>query len=97
MAGIRVTPEQLESVSSQLTNASSSIESTLSQVKGQVTSIADVWEGTASVEFQTLMVKWNQDAQGLHEVLTQIAVNLTKAAEAYRQADSGIARGFTVS
>jgi WXG100 family type VII secretion target len=93
---IAVTPEQLEGTSSQLNNAASNIESTLSQVKAQVESIAGVWQGAAAMEFQNLLTQWNTDAQDLHAVLTQIAVNLNKAAEAYRQADSGIAQGFSV-
>jgi WXG100 family type VII secretion target len=93
---IRVTPEQLEGTSSQLTNAASNIESTLSQVKAQVESIAGVWQGAAAMEFQNLMTQWNTDAQDLHAVLTQIAQNMIKAADAYRQADTGIAKGFSI-
>jgi WXG100 family type VII secretion target len=94
---ISIPPEQLESVSAQLSNAASTFESTLGQVRSQVEAVSGVWQGMASSEFQNLMAKWNQDVQDLHEVLTQIAMNLTKTAETFRQADTGSAKGFTIS
>ncbi len=95
-SNIAVTPEQLESVSAQLSNAASTIESTLSQVKAQVESVAGAWQGVAATDFQNLMTQWNQDSMGLHQVLTQISQNLIKAAQAYAEADQGISKGFAI-
>ena len=54
MPNIAVTPEQLQSVASQLNAGAANIESTLSQLASQVAPLQSEWQGVAQARFQEL-------------------------------------------
>lgn len=91
---IRVTPDQLQSVSSQLTNGAASIESTLQTLKSQVAPLGSEWASAAQVQFMELWQQWQNDGMGLFNALTEIAQLMNQAAERYRETDAANASGF---
>jgi WXG100 family type VII secretion target len=94
MPGIRVTPEQLQSVSSQLSSGAASIEETLSQLAAQVAPLGSDWAGVAQARFEALWAEWQRSAQGIHEALTGVAQLTNQAAANYADTEQAIASSF---
>lgn len=92
--GITVTPEQLQSISAQLTTGESDIESILSQLAGAVAPLGSTWVGAAQAQFEELWAQWQKDAAGLQQALSGIAQLTARAAQAYEQTESSIASSF---
>ena len=91
MAFIKVTSDQLQDLSGQVSSGSGSIQDTLSRLKGQIAPLASDWEGAASAQFQTLWTDWQNSAAGLQQALDGISKLLMAAAEAYAGAEQQIA------
>jgi WXG100 family type VII secretion target len=96
MTAIRVTPEQLRSVSSQLNNGASTIQSTLSQLAGQVAPLGSDWAGIAQARFHALWEEWQRSAAGIQEALTGISQLTAQAAAHYDETEQAIASSFGV-
>lgn len=95
MAGIiRVTPEQLLQVSSQLTSGASNIEATLRQLASNTQPLGSDWAGVAQARFLELWAQWQRDAASLNNALTEISRLMTQAANQYESTDSQIAGTF---
>lgn len=94
MAGIQVTPEQLSTVSTQLTNGAQTIDGTLAQLAGQVAPLGSEWQGVAQQRFEQLWAEWQKSAKGLHEALTGIAQLTQQASHSYASTEQGIAQSF---
>jgi WXG100 family type VII secretion target len=88
---IKVTPEELESWSSQLAKGSAEIESQLSALRGAITPAAEEWIGQGSRQFQALWEEWAQSAANLKEALDGISQMLAHAAQSYAQSDIDVA------
>jgi WXG100 family type VII secretion target len=73
MPNIAVTPEQLQSVASQLNAGAANIESTLSQLASQVAPLQSEWQGVAQARFQELWAEWQRSSRGIQAQLTQSA------------------------
>jgi WXG100 family type VII secretion target len=93
--GIRVTPEQLQRVSSQLQAGAAGIEDTLRQLAAGVAPLGSDWAGVAQARFQELWGEWQRSAAGLHQALTGIAGLTARAAASYASTEEGIATSFT--
>jgi len=91
---IRVTPEQLQSVSAQLNSGSANIESTLSQLASQVAPLGSDWAGVAQARFHELWAEWQRSANGLHEALTGISQLMAQASANYQDTEQSIASSF---
>lgn len=97
MAGlIRVTPEQLQQVSGQLTSGASSIEATNSQLRSQVAPLGSDWAGQAQARFQQLWEQWERSARQLNEALNGIAQLTNQAGAAYADNEAAVASSFNV-
>ena len=93
MAGIRVTPEELETQAGQVTSQSEQVSQILSTLQGQVADLGSRWEGAGSAGFQALFEEWRQSATRVHEAMTGISSLLNQGAAAYRQADEAVRAG----
>jgi WXG100 family type VII secretion target len=93
-ASIRVTPEQLGSLSAAVGRGSTEIDGTLAQLRGQIEPIGGEWAGTAASEFHALWMQWQSAARDLNAALGGISDLLRRAADAYAQAEAGIAASF---
>src|SRR6202000_2598891 len=72
MPNIAVTPEQLQSIASQLNAGASNIESTLSQLAGQVAPLQSEWQGVAQARFQELWAEWQGASRGVQGALAGV-------------------------
>jgi early secretory antigenic target protein ESAT-6 len=95
MAGlIRVTPEQLATVSSQLNSGASSIEATLSQLASQVAPLGSDWAGVGQARFLALWQQWQTSQRTLHQALADISVLMRQASVAYEANDAQVGSSF---
>jgi WXG100 family type VII secretion target len=95
MAGlISVTPEQLQSIATQLNSGASEVESILNQLAQLVSPLQSEWVGQAQSAFEALWTEWQTSAAHLQEALAGIS-NLTRQAGAsYESNESTIAASF---
>ena len=91
---IRVTPEQLASVASQLNGGASSIEGILGRLAGNVAPLGSDWAGVAQGRFLQLWQQWQTSSRQLHQALAEIAVLMQRAAGAYESNEQQIAASF---
>jgi WXG100 family type VII secretion target len=91
---IRVTPEQLSSVASQLNAGASSIEGTLAQLAGNVAPLGSDWAGTAQARFLALWEQWQTSSRSLHQALVEIGQLMNQAGVAYDTNEQQIASSF---
>ena len=91
---IKVTPEQLHAVSSQLNGGASAIDATLSQLAGAVAPLGTDWAGAAQGRFMQLFEQWRASQRQLHQALSEMAVLMNRAAGAYAEGDANIAATF---
>ncbi len=92
---IRVTPEQLASVASQLNGGASSIDGILSQLAGNVAPLGSDWAGVAQGRFLQLWEQWQTSSRQLHQALAEIAVLMQRASGAYEANEQQIAASFS--
>ena len=83
MAGIRVTPEQLRQVSSQLRTGASNVEGILRQITGAVQPLGSERARVARSRFQELWGQSQRNAAGLHQALTGMGQLISQTATRY--------------
>ena len=94
MSGIRVTPEQLASLSSRVSSGSASIEGELRSLTGSLAPLGSDWAGVAQQRFQALWAEWQKSAEGLRDALGGISQLLGQASTSYAEAERQIAASF---
>jgi WXG100 family type VII secretion target len=95
MSGIKVTSEDLHTLSGQVSGGSTTIQDQLTRLQGQVTGVVGGdWQGMASGQFNALYDEWNKSAAGLKDALDGIAKLLQNAATQYQQTEDGIANSM---
>jgi WXG100 family type VII secretion target len=91
VALIKVTSEDLATVSAQLNSGSEEIDSQLARMRGLVQSlVASDWQGAASSAFDSLYQQWNTSAANLREALDGISRLVANAATAYANTEQQI-------
>jgi WXG100 family type VII secretion target len=95
MSGIKVTPEQLQALSSQVARGSGEIEGQLRALGNTVAPlVGGDWAGQAQQRFTALWDEWQRSAQGLKHALDGISQLMNQAGTAYAQAEQSIAATF---
>ena len=95
MSLIKVTSEELHSLSGQVATGSTQIQSELHRLQGQVTSVVGgEWQGQASGQFNHLFEEWQKSAAGLKDALDGISRLLANAATQYQQTEHSISSSF---
>lgn len=92
---IKVTPEQLAAVAGQLNGGAGSIETTLSQLAGNVAPLGSDWAGVAQGRFMQLFEQWQTSQRQLHQALTEISSLMNRASGAYEQNEQSVAASFS--
>jgi 6 kDa early secretory antigenic target len=92
---IRVTPEQLASVASQLNGGAGSIDGILGQLAGNVAPLGSDWAGVAQGRFLQLWEQWQTSSRQLQQALAEIAVLMQRAAGAYEATEQQNAASFS--
>jgi len=95
MGIIRVTPDQLAQISSQVNSGASSIESQLASLGSTVSTLQGEWQGAAEAQFESLWQQWQKGASDIQQALTGISNLLNKAAQSYEETESAIAQSFS--
>lgn len=89
MADLRVTPEALETVSSEFSAVADQLRTGLDGVDGEVSSLlGSDWKGGAATAFSDVWREWHEGAGKVHEGLTRMATLLDAATSRHRQADA---------
>ena len=95
MSGIKVTPEQLQALSGQVSRGSGEIDG---QLRGLGNTVAPLvggdWAGAAQQRFTALWDEWQRSAQGLKHALDGISQLMNQAGTAYADAETQIAGSF---
>jgi WXG100 family type VII secretion target len=93
---IKVTSEDLLTVSASLQSGAGEIDSRLSSMRAQVQSLIESgWQGAASAQFGSLFTEWNTGAGQLNQALEGISQLLSQAANAYAQTEQSITQAMT--
>jgi WXG100 family type VII secretion target len=96
MTLIKVTAEDLQTLSSQVNAGSASIQEQLSQLQAQVMGVVGGdWMGVASGAFNEKYEEWNTSAAGLRDALDGIGVLLARAATTYQSTEDQIRASMT--
>jgi WXG100 family type VII secretion target len=91
---IRVTPEQLSSVSSQLNGGAANIDSIGAQLAGQVSPLGSDWAGAGQMQFQAAWEQWQTAQRNLHQALETIAGLMSRASVSYAENDQTVGSSF---
>lgn len=85
---IRVTPEELDSMASQLSSLASEASALAKSVESAINAGAANWEGNAAAKYQQEYAKLKPVlATQLPQLLTDFSTEAKSRAEAYRSAD----------
>jgi WXG100 family type VII secretion target len=95
MTQIRVTPEELENISSQLNNKAGTVSDQITQATAMITNlVSQGWAGSASSQFNEIWSKWDTGAKQIHQAMLDMSTYLKSAAGAYRDVDEQLAKGL---
>jgi WXG100 family type VII secretion target len=95
MSGIKVTPEQLNALSGQVSRGSGEIEGQLRALGSTMAPlVGGDWAGQAQQRFTSLWDEWQRSAQGLKHALDGISQLMNQAGTAYADAETQIASTF---
>lgn len=95
MTQIRVTPEELETISSQISNNAQTVMDQITSATSAVQNlVSQGWAGAASSQFNTIWQEWNTGANQIQEAMVNMATYMSKAAQAYRDVDNQLAQGL---
>lgn len=92
MPAIKVTSEQLDSVSNQLKSGSEDVAQQLQSMESQVKGVVDAdWQGAASDSFRNMWDQWQVGAKQVKEALDGISQMMGQAANTYRDTEEQLA------
>lgn len=83
MATYKVSSEQLQGTASKISDARTRIMDEIRNVRTQVESTHDFWEGSAQNTYNGLMEQWRQAADKVQDALNNTVIALGKAADDY--------------
>lgn len=92
--GIKVTPEQLASVSMRVHGGADKVQGILGELSSAVAPLGSDWAGVAQTRFQSLWDEWQRSAKSLHQALEGISTLTNQASTSYAQAEQAIAQSF---
>ncbi len=92
--GIKVTPQQLQELSTRVSTGSAQIEGELTALRTTLAPLGADWAGSAQARFTALWQEWQAGAKKVHDALTGISGLLNQAGVAYADAETRIAQTF---
>jgi WXG100 family type VII secretion target len=91
MGYFKVTSEELQAVSVQLTNFSGQVQTLNQQALGSVQNLTSAgWQGASSATFQAHVESWQQSAQNIQHQLEILAQKLSAAAAKYQATEDEV-------
>jgi WXG100 family type VII secretion target len=95
MAGLAVTPEQLNALAGQVSKSAGEIQGMHQGLKSNLSPLFGMdWKGAASAQFTQLYEQFDKSATSLNEALVGIGNLLNSAGHAYAEAEQSIAGTF---
>lgn len=95
MAQIRVTPEELEALSSKIGSNGNVVSEQINTATAAVQNLVNQgWAGAASAQFDAIWREWANGAKQIQEAMMNMSTYLNKAAGAYRDVDNQLAQGL---
>jgi WXG100 family type VII secretion target len=95
MTQIRVTPEELESLSAKINGNGNVVSEQISSATAAVQNLVNQgWAGAASTQFDAIWREWAAGAQQIQEAMMAMSAYLGKAAATYRDTDNQLAQGL---
>jgi WXG100 family type VII secretion target len=95
MGALRVTPDQLQSMSSGVGRTSAEIRGMQQSLRAQLSPLfGGDWTGAAAAQFGALYDQFDQHAKGLSDALDGIGQLLGRAGSAYADVELQIAASF---
>ncbi len=85
---IKVTPEQLQSTSSEFSGKGNTVANLTSQMTNLVVSLSSVWEGEASSAYVAKFRQLDDDIQKMNNMIQEHVRDLMDMAQAYIDAES---------
>jgi WXG100 family type VII secretion target len=86
---------QMAQAATKVDDVNSEVRAKLSTLSNAVEAVQAHWQGSAAASFQSLMVRWHEDAQKLSTALTQISEQIRSAGQAYAAQDEAAQQGVT--
>ena len=95
MGALKVTPDQLNTMSGSVARTSTDVRGSHQALKAQLSPLfgAD-WSGAAAAQFATLYDQFDQHATGMSDALDGIGQLLSRAGSAYADVEQQIASSF---
>lgn len=94
MTNIRVTPEQLNTLSGRVNGSAGSLDSEMRALSAALAPLGSDWAGVAQARYTELWNQWQTSAQQLNQALQGIGQLLGQAGSSYAQAEQAIAASF---
>jgi WXG100 family type VII secretion target len=95
MSALRVTPDQLQTMSGGVARTSGEIRGMQQSLRGQLSPLfGSDWTGAAAAQFAALYDQFDQHARGLSDALDGIGQLLARAGSAYAEVEQQIAASF---
>jgi WXG100 family type VII secretion target len=95
MSALRVTPDQLQSMSGGVSRTSGDIRGMQQNLRSQLSPLFGTdWTGAAAAQFAALYDQFDQHARGLSDALDGIGQLLGRAGSAYAEVEQQITSSF---
>ncbi|WP_242217363.1 WXG100 family type VII secretion target [Bacillus cereus group sp. BfR-BA-01380] len=88
MAEIKVTPEQLDQIAGNFTNAAGEAQQQINRLEGDINSLEGQWAGTTQAKFRDEFTQSKQAMQQYIPILENISTELKRIAEKFRSVDN---------
>jgi WXG100 family type VII secretion target len=95
MSVLRVTPDQLSTLSTTVAHVSSAVRAEHESLRTQLTPLfGSDWAGAAAAQFTALYEQFDQHARGMSDALDGIGRLLARAGTSYAEVEQSIAASF---
>lgn len=85
---LRVTPEQLESTSSEFANKGTTMANLTAEMMQIIGGLGGIWEGEAALSYTGQFTKLENDIQRINKMVQEHAADLNEMARVYREAET---------
>ncbi|MBQ0868390.1 WXG100 family type VII secretion target [Streptomyces smyrnaeus] len=92
--GLKVTYASLDEAATSIEGFAKTLMEDLGDIRKQVASISEAWEGEAQTAYKEAMRKWDTKSQAVQQALTEIVRVIRLGRDGYQETDLASARWF---
>ncbi|ALC27175.1 WXG100 family type VII secretion target [Streptomyces bacillaris] len=89
-----VTYASLDLAAASIDRQAKQLDQDLKAIKAMIASVSELWEGEAKSAYRSAQTRWDTQATGIRENLSQISRAVREAEAAYRSGDKRAAANF---